>query len=161
MATFTAWKFTDVEGADRAVETLRQVWQEGLVKVDDYAVVQWPAGADKPDVKYETRDEWRATGWGALWGALFGAIFFLPLVGAAAGAVIGLIRKRVEGMGISQEQLDSIGAEVTPGTSALFVVATEGDLDRVAERFRGQHAHLLATNLVGADAEDIRRAFEE
>ncbi len=161
MATFTAWKFTDVDGAERAVETLRQVWREGLIKVEDYAVVEWPATADKPDVKYETRDEWRATGWGAMWGALFGTLFFLPLVGAAAGAVIGLVHKKMAGIGITQEQLDTIGREVTPGTSALFVVATDAEFDRLAERFRGQHAHLMSTNLVGADADDVRRAFEE
>lgn len=46
------------------------------------------------------------------------------------------------------------------GTSALFVVSSDGDRDRLAERFRGQNATLIASNLVQGEVEDVRRAFE-
>lgn len=160
MATFTAWKFDTPEGADTAVTTLRQAWTEGLIKVEDYAVVEWPAGADQPKVKYENRDEWRAAGWGALIGTVLGSLFLLPMIGAAAGAAINILRKKVEGVGISSEQLDTIGKEVVAGTSALFVVSLESDLDRLAERFRGQSATLISSNLVAGELDDVKQAFE-
>ncbi|WP_420114791.1 DUF1269 domain-containing protein [Pseudactinotalea sp.] len=160
MATFTAWKFDTPDGAETAATTLKQAWTEGLVKVEDYAVVEWPAGADQPKVKYENRDEWRAAGWGALIGTVLGSLFFLPMIGAAAGAAINILRKKVEGVGISSEQLDTIGKEVVAGTSALFVVSLESDLDRLAERFRGQSATLISSNLVAGELDDVKQAFE-
>lgn len=160
MTTFTAWEFDSVDGAERASQILRQAASEGLIKVEDYAVVEWEVGADRPKVKYENRDDWRGAGWGALFGVLLGAIFFLPLLGAAAGAAIGVLHKRVEAVGISKDQLDTIGKEVVPGTSALFVVNHDSDRDRLAERFRGLDAKLIASNLVSGEEEDVRRAFE-
>lgn len=160
MTTFTAWKFDTPDGAETAATTLKQAWNEKLVKVEDYAVVEWPAGADQPKVKYENRDEWRAAGWGALIGTVVGSLFFLPMIGAAAGAAINILRKKVEGVGISSEQLDTIGKEVVAGTSALFVVSSDSELDRLAERFRGQEAKLIATNLVAGELEEIKQAFE-
>ncbi|TDE97347.1 DUF1269 domain-containing protein [Occultella glacieicola] len=160
MTTFTAWKFDSIDGADRAADTLKQVRSEGLVKVEDHAVLTWPADADRPDVKYEHRDDARAAGWGAFWGVLFGALFFLPLIGAAAGAAISLLNKRMNNVGITREQLERIGKEVGPGNSALFVVTSDRDLDRMAERFRGHEATLIATNLVAAEAAELRQAFD-
>lgn len=161
MTTFTAWKFESTEGADRAAEVLRQVSSDGLVKLEDYAVIEWPEGADKPDVKYDNRDDWRGAGWGALLGVLIGTLFFLPLIGAAAGAAIGVLNKRVEAVGISKGQLETIGKEVTPGTSALFVVVRDSDRDRVGERFRGLGARLIASNLVKGEEDEVRRAIED
>jgi len=160
VTTFTAWKFETAEGAEKASEILRQVATEGFAKLEDFAVVEWPEGADKPDVKYQNRDDWRGAGWGALLGVLVGTLFFLPLVGAAAGAAIGVLSKRVEAIGISKSQLETIGKEVTPGTSALFIVSGDSDQDRVAERFHGTGATLIASNLLPAEEAEIRRAFE-
>lgn len=161
MTTFTAWKFEHLDGAETAVQTLRQAWREHLIKVEDYAVVEWPAGADQPKVKYEDRDQWRAAGWGALIGGVLGMLLFVPVIGAAAGGAANVLRKHVQDAGISEDQLDSIGREVVPGTSALFVVSTVGDMDRVAERFHGQHAKLIASNLVGPEEQEVKQAFEE
>lgn len=160
MTTFTAWKFETVEGAETATGILREASGEGLIKIEDYAVIEWTPGDDRPEVKYEHRDDWRASGWGALLGALVGILFFLPLIGAAAGAAIGLLAKRMDDAGISKEQLDRIGAEIVPGTSALFVVNTDTDRDRLAERFHGLNGTLIASNLVSVDEDSVRQAFE-
>lgn len=161
MTTFTAWKFDTAGAAETAAQTLKQAWSERLVAIEDYAVVEWPAEADQPKVKYEDRDQWRAAGWGALIGAVIGSLLLLPAIGAAAGAAINLLRKRAQDVGITQDQLDAIGEQVKPGTSALFVVSSDGDLDRLAERFRGQSGRLIASNLVQGEVEDVRRAFED
>jgi len=102
---------------------------------------------------------WHGGGWGALWGLLFGALFFLPLVGAAAGAAIGGLAKATEGVGISKEQLETIRAQVTEGTSALFLVTEQGDLDRVGERFHGTHMKLVETNLTDAEQKLLLETF--
>ena len=48
---------------------------------------------------------------------------------------------------------------MVPGTSALFVITDEGNLDRLGERFRGMHTTLVATNLTDAERETIIELF--
>jgi uncharacterized membrane protein len=48
---------------------------------------------------------------------------------------------------------------VTPGTSALFVVTEQGDLDRVGERFHNMHSKLIATNLTDAERQELLETF--
>ena len=93
----------------------------------------------------------RGAGWGALWGLIAGALFFVPVVGGVAGAAIGAISKATEGTGITKEQLERIRVEVTEGTSALFAVTDQGDLDRLGERFTGLHSKLIATDLTAEE----------
>ena len=62
-------------------------------------------------------------------------------------------------VGISKEQLEKIRAEVTEGTSALFAVTEEGNLDRLGERFIGVHSRLIDTNLTPAERETLLETF--
>jgi len=92
MTTFTAWKFDTPGGAQAAREQLDLARAEGLVKVIDRAVLEWPEGAEKPSLRHSRDDEWRGTGWGAFWGLLVGTLFFVPMLGAVAiGAGAGLL----------------------------------------------------------------------
>ena len=120
----------------------------------------WPEGAAKPTTRHGHQDEWRGTGWGAFWGLLLGSLFFAPVLGAAAGAAIGASTKAMAAVGIDKDQLARIREGVTPGSSALFVVTEDGDLDRVGERFHGVHGKLVATNLTDAERSTLLETFD-
>ena len=152
-----AWKFEDPTGAARAGRLLRQAEKDRLVKLLDYAVVSWPEGADRPVTKHTHRTA-RGAGWGAFGGVLLGSLFLAPVLGAAAGAGIGAISRRAEGVGISREQLETIRAGITEGTSALFVITDEGDLDRLGERIR-MHSTLVMSNLTEAERRTLVETF--
>jgi uncharacterized membrane protein len=160
MTTFTVWKYDDPQGAEHAVSLLQEAASEGLVKIDDHAVVSWPVGAAHPTTKHGHEDNWRGAGWGALWGLLFGALFAIPLVGVAVGAGAGALSKARERLGISDQQLERIRQEVTEGTSALFLVTEQGDLDRLGERMRGTHSRLIETNLTDAERRELIQTFD-
>ena len=159
MTTFTVWKFEDPDGAARAGKTLESAASEGLVKIVDHAVVTWPAGADKPDLSHGRDDPKRGAAWGALWGILGGALFLVPVAGAVIGAGIGALAKATDGTGITKGDLERIRTEVTPGTSALFLVSEDADLDRLGERFRGRDARLISTNLTEAERSTLLESF--
>jgi len=159
MAAFTVWKFDDLGGAAHAESVLEDCQREGFLKVVDHAVVTWPEGEPQPSTSHGNDEKRRGTGWGALWGVLVGALFFVPVVGGVVGAAIGAISKMTEDAGITKEQLETIRTEVTPGTSALFVVTEEGDLDRVGDRFRGMHSKLIATNLTDGERQILLETF--
>jgi uncharacterized membrane protein len=157
MTAFTVWKFQDPEGAARAASSLQAAETDGLVKIVDHAVLSWPEGADKPELKHKHDSAKRGAGWGALWGILGGALFMIPVAGAVIGAGIGALAKATEGTGITKGDLERIRTEVVPGTSALFMVTEEANLDRLGERFHGRDATLISTNLT----EDERKILLE
>ena len=159
MAAFTVWKFDGPNGAEHAAETLKQCQREGMVKIIDHAVVTWPEGDKKPTTHEGHEERWHGTGWGALWGVLIVALFFVPIIGGVVGASIGALSKMTASAGISKEQLETIRTQVTPGTSALFVVTEQGDLDRVGERLRGIHSKLVATNLTEGERQILLETF--
>jgi uncharacterized membrane protein len=159
MTTFTVWKFEDPDGAERAATLLRGAESDGLVTIVDHAIVTWPAGADAPKTEHEHDSTKRGAGWGALWGVLAGALFLVPIAGGIAGAALGALSKTTEGTGITKEDLTRIRTEIVEGTSALFAVTDEGDLDRLGERFRGVDSTLISTNLTEAERAVLLETF--
>jgi uncharacterized membrane protein len=159
MTTFTVWKFEDPTGAERAASALREAQDDGLVKVLDHAVVTWPEGESEPRTKHSHDDSRRGAGWGAFLGLVTGAMFALPVVGAVGGAAVGAAIKKGEGTGITKDELQRIREQLSEGTSALFAVTDEGNLDRLGERFRGMDKTLISTNLTDAERETLIETF--
>ncbi|WP_395693680.1 DUF1269 domain-containing protein [Nocardioides sp.] len=159
MTTFTVWKFETADGAAHAEGQLTAAASEGLVKILDHATLSWPQGAEKPELHHQHSSAKKGAAWGALWGVLGGALFMIPVAGLALGAGIGALAKATSGVGISEADLERIRTEVTEGTSALFLVTDEGDLDRLGERFHGRDATLISTNLTEAERETLLETF--
>jgi uncharacterized membrane protein len=161
MATLTVWKFPSADGAEEAIRTLEQLQSQELIKVHDAAIVSWPADKKKP----RTRQLHNLAGAGALggafWGLLFGLIFFIPLFGLAIGAAAGAIGGSLTDVGIDDDFVKRIRAQVTPGTSALFALTSDAVLDRVGAALADQQAELLETNLSDEQEARLREAFAE
>jgi uncharacterized membrane protein len=161
MATLTVWKFPDASGAEHAEATLERLQKEALITVHDAAAVSWQTGAKKP----KTRQLRSLTGAGALggafWGLLFGLIFFVPLLGLAIGAGMGALAGSMSDVGIDDDFIKSVRDQVTPGTSALFVLSSDAVIDKVKGAFEGQHAELLHTNLDSDQEAKLREVFSE
>lgn len=159
MTAFTAWKFDTPEGAAHAASLLEDAQDDGLIQVLDHAAVSWPEGEKNPKLDHGHDDTKRGVAWGAFWGVLIGALFAVPVLGLAAGGALGAWSKATEKLGISKEQIEAIREQVTEGTSALFVVSDQGNLDRLGERFRGMHMTLIQTNLTETEREELLEAF--
>ena len=159
MTSFTVWKFDDPDGAEHAASILKDAASDGLVRIVDHAVVSWPEGAEQPDTRHSHDDSKHGAAWGALWGIVAGALFTVPILGGVAGVTIGALSKATEDAGITKDDLERIRTAVVPGTSALFVVTEEGNLDRLGERFRGTDKTLIHTNLTEAERETLLETF--
>jgi uncharacterized membrane protein len=157
MATLTAWKFSTPQGADIALERLQKLQSEQLINVQDAAVVSWEAGRKKPKTR-ELHDTKKAGALGGgFWGLLFGLIFFVPILGAATGALFGSMAD----VGISNAFIDDVRQKVTPGTSALFLLSSDAVIDRVRSEFAGTEAELISTNLSADQEAKLREAFAD
>jgi uncharacterized membrane protein len=161
MATLTVWKFSDPEGAEKAVDILEDLQRQELIKVHDAATVTWEPGKKRP----KTRQLANMTGAGALggafWGLLFGLLFFIPLIGLAVGAAAGALGGSMADVGIDDGFIDSVRSKITPGTSALFAMTSDAVLDRVRGAFDGLDAELIETNLSADEEAKLREVFTE
>ncbi|WP_028642341.1 DUF1269 domain-containing protein [Nocardioides sp. URHA0020] len=159
MTTFTVWKFDEPGGALLAESALKSAAADGLVTIVDHAVMTWEPDAGKPELHHEHDGPKRGAAWGALWGILGGALFAIPVAGLVLGAGVGALAKATAGTGITKQDLERIRTEVTPGTSALFLVTDGADLDRLGERFHARDSRLISTNLTEAERETLLETF--
>lgn len=159
MATLSVWKFDTPEGADHAEKVLEGLSKQGLITIQDAAIVSWPADKKAP----KTRQLNSLTGAGALggafWGMLFGLIFFVPFFGMAIGAAAGAIGGALSDVGIDDQFIASLRGRVQPGTSALFVMSSDAVIDKVVEAFKGTNAELMHSNLSSEQEAALREVF--
>ncbi|MEV6108980.1 DUF1269 domain-containing protein [Streptomyces sp. NPDC051940] len=160
MATFTVWKFDTADGAEQAEMNLLNLQRQGLITVEDAAVVSWVEGKPKP----KTRQLNNLVGAGALsgtfWGMLFGLIFFVPLLGAAVGAASGALGGKLADVGIDDSFIDDVKAKITPGTSALFLLSRDAVTERLHDALPGtNHAELVHSNLDSEAEAKLRAVF--
>ena len=159
MDTLTVWTFPTADGADEAVDRLRSLAEQGRISVDDAAVISWPVSRRKPKV----RELGALTGpgalWGGFWGLLLGMIFLAPLAGLAFGAGAGAVAGGLVDVGIDDAFIKRIRAEVTPGTSAAFVVSHGSTADAVADALHDLDVRLLRSNLSKEEEAHLRAMF--
>ena len=161
MATMSVLKFPTPDGADAALQKLQSLQQQGLINIQDAAIVEWPNGAKKP----KTRQLHSMAGVGALggafWGTLLGFIFFMPLVGAAIGAASGALAGAFTDVGINDDFIKQMREKVTPGTSALFLMTANEVADRVVPQLKSLNPELVTTNLSTEEETKLREIFAE
>ena len=92
---------------------------------------------------------------------LFGLIFFVPLLGLAVGAAIGALAGSLSDVGIDDDFIKRTRDEITPGTSALFLLTSDAVMDKVRDAFAGQQAELVHTNLSNEQERALREVFAE
>jgi uncharacterized membrane protein len=161
MSSLTVWKFTTPFGADAALEKLSALQTQQLITVQDAAVVSWEVGKKKPKTR-ELHDTKKAGALGGgFWGLLFGLIFFVPFLGLAIGAASGALFGSLADAGISESFIKSVRDQVTPGTSALFLLSSDAVMDRVKEEFPAGEAQLISTNLSTEQEAKLREAFAQ
>jgi uncharacterized membrane protein len=160
MAVLTIWRFDTASGAQRAVQTLESLARSQLITLHDAAVVWWEEGSRKPRLRQLHNLAGRGALTGAFWGMLFGLIFLMPMVGAAIGAAGGAIGGSLADMGIDDDLVRQVRSQVTPGTSALFVLSSDAVLDRVRDAFAGRETpELMFTNLSTEQENALREVF--
>jgi uncharacterized membrane protein len=161
MATITAFKFDTPDGAEQLLDLVKDLSKQQLITLQDAAIVTWPQGKKKPKTKQlESLAGAGALG-GAFWGMLFGLIFFVPFFGMAVGALTGALAGKFSDYGIDDDFIKSVGAKVTEGTSALFLMTSDVVMDKVSDavKEKGWQFEILSTNLSNEQENQLRKDF--
>jgi len=161
MAALTVLKFETADGAEKALDIIKNLTKQQLITLHDAAIVTWPQGKKKPKTQQLTSMAGVGALQGAFWGMLFGLIFFVPFFGLAIGAAMGGMAGAFADYGIDDNFIKSVQSQVTEGTSALFLMTSGAVQDKVADAFKGQKFQLIASNLTAEQEEQLRAAFGE
>ena len=124
MATVLAIGYLDEAAAAQAAREVRRLSDELLIQPDAMATI---ARDVHGEYRVATRHHPVADGasWGMFWPLLFGLLFFVPVFGTAVGASLGGLFGKIEKCGIDRAFQQQARDMVRPGTSALFVVASQ------------------------------------
>lgn len=133
--------------------------KEELLKLGDAALV-WRETDGKVKVQQAMSTTAAGAAGGALWGTLFGLIFLMPVFGMAIGAATGAIAGKLTDVGIDDKMIKSLGEQIQPGTSAVFLLVLEATRDKVIEALKEYHPAVLQTNLNHDDQEALVRALQ-
>jgi uncharacterized membrane protein len=124
MATLFAITYPDSDRAKLAMESID--WSDFDKQIDVKAAC-WIT-KENGELKVHTRGHpiaGKASLGGAL-GLVVGGLFAIPVVGLAAGAAYGIHKGRQKEIGIDEKFVESIGAQLESGGSAVFVLAEGG-----------------------------------
>jgi uncharacterized membrane protein len=160
MATLAVLKFDNPTGAQQTLQIIQQLGKQELVTLQDAAIVTWPEGKKKP--KTEQLHSLGSLGAlnGAFWGFLFGLIFFIPILGMAIGAAMGALSGKFTDIGISDDFIKQVQSEVTPGTSALFLMIAQSTPDKFLEGLKAAPKfEIISTNLTADQEAQLKAAF--
>jgi uncharacterized membrane protein len=150
--------FDSETGASDARDKLYELQKQELITLEDAAVV-----VRDQDGKANVKQAHSLVGAGALggafWGMLIGLIFLAPWLGAAVGAVTGAIGGKYQDVGVDDDFIEEVGDTVEPGHSALFLLVTQMQEDRVVDELSAFDPTILQTNLSAEDEEKLRDRF--
>jgi len=97
---------------------------------------------------------------GGFWGALVGLIFLNPLLGMAVGAASGAAAGALTDVGINDQFMKDLAANLKPNSSALFVLVRKATPERVLEELQGTGGKILKTSLSHEDETKLQTALD-
>ena len=139
-------KFSDEATAVQVLGTLKRLQDQQLIKVSDAAILTVQADG-KPKIKQATNLVGAGALGGAFWGLLVGALLFVPILGMAVGAATGALSGKMSDIGISNDFIKQLANSLKPGEAALFLLTSQGVVDKVADELKQYKFQLLQTSL--------------
>jgi uncharacterized membrane protein len=158
-ARLTVWRFHADHEVESAVQMARSLGRRH-VDIADAATVSWVRGRRMPDTSQLTPTGACAAVSGSFWGLLFEVTFFVPLMSATTGSRVDAPPGSLADLGIEDKFVNQLRDQITPGTWALLVVASETAVDTLMDALgRHEPSDLISTQLAEPHQLDLRHAM--
>lgn len=160
MSNLVVITFDDMEEAERVLKTMRSVQQEGLVSLDDSAVV-----VRDEEGKYHVKNEVDrgvkigALGGGAI-GLMIGGLLF-PVAGILVGVLGGAAVGALAGVGIDKDFVKEVEGAMEPGTSAIVLVVREANANVALAALKPYKGTVYSTTFPPETEAEIRRLLSK
>ena len=149
------------DDAERVLEVTDDLAKQQLLQRED-AAIAYKDSKGKVRIQQTMNLTGAGAAGGALWGTLLGLIFLNPLAGFAVGAASGAIAGKLTDIGINDSFMKDLGATLTAGTAALFVLVRKSTPDKVLEGLRpfAGKGRVLQTSLTNDKEDELRKLME-
>lgn len=131
MTALTVWRYDTPFGAEAGAVRLKSLEDRNIITVHDAITVAWMPRAREPVIGHLHHAAASTAAKGSVLGGLVGMVVLAPLAGAVVGAGIAAAVNRLHRSGIDKHLVDELGSRLTPGSSALVVLSSDGDLDEL------------------------------
>jgi uncharacterized membrane protein/sporulation protein YlmC with PRC-barrel domain len=161
--TLLYWAFDDEDKAEAVLEDLQQVSKTDAFEVLNAAVL---AKDEEGEIDVKETEDVEAPG-GALFGAVTGALIGLlggpagAIVGAVAGTATGGVAAHLIDMGFSDEYLEDLQEDLSPGSSMLLAMVENQWIEDVLEAMKAYQDRLRRQEITDAMVERLKEEKEE
>jgi uncharacterized membrane protein len=158
MNTLVVISYKEAAKAEEMRLKLLKLQKEYLVDLEDAVVA---VKDDRGKVRLHQAVNLTAAGAvsGGFWGTLIGMIFLNPLLGMAVGASAGAMSGALSDVGINDQFMKDLAANMQPGGSILFVLVRKATPDRVLAEVQGTGGTILKTSLSHDDEAKLQAAL--
>lgn len=168
MSTLVVITYPDVNQAGQVFNTLKRLVTEHILDLDDAVYVTKDSSGEvdlHQLINVAGQSAARGGVGGALWGGLIGLLFLQPLagmaIGAAVGAGTGAIAGRFSDYGIDDNFVKQLSAQMTPNSSAIFVLIRRMTEDKVVPELSQYGGTVLRTNLSDEAEQRLQAALTQ
>lgn len=160
MATLVAIGYPDEGTAEQARQTVQSLEADLVIQADQVAAISRDIqGKYHVTTTHGGVSAGGGAAWGGFWGLLFGLIFFVPFAGAAVGAGLGALFGHLGANAIDREFQEQVRNEVTPGTSALFMIIEHATPDKAISALQHYGGKVIRTSLSDEDTKKLQDAL--
>ena len=156
MSELIVISYDDIHQAEEVRLKLLKMQKDYLLDLEDAVI----AVKDKKG-KIKLRQMYDLTGAGAMsggfWGILIGMLFLNPLLGFAVGTASGAVGGALSDVGINNDFMKQLAANMQEGKSVLFVLVRKATPDKVLNELQGAGGKILQTSL-SHDKEEVLQA---
>jgi len=115
----------------------------------DFLDMEWSLSEEVDSIELQIKQTHKRRGKFTLGGGGIGLLAGLlvggPIGGLVAGATVGAVTGALKDYGIDDKFIREVSAGLTPGTSALFLMTTGGDEQKILSELRPHKATLIKT----------------
>ena len=158
MSTLVVIEYDDLFKAEEVRLSLMKLKKDYLIDLEDAVVA---VKDQKGKVRLHQAVNLTAAGAlsGGFWGLLIGMIFLNPLLGMAMGAAAGAVSGALRDVGINDNFMKELAANMKPGSSTLFVLVRKVTPDKVLDEIKGTGGKVLQTSLSHEDEAKLQAAL--
>ena len=160
MADLIVISYKDLHQAEEVRIKLLKMQKEYLIDLEDAVIA---VKDKKGKIKLRQMYDLTATGAvsGGFWGILIGLLFLNPLLGFVVGSASGAVSGALSDVGINNDFMKQLAANINEGNSVLFVLVRKATPDKVLIELQGAGGKIIQTSLTHEKEEKLQEALDQ
>ena len=158
MSNLVAIAYDDLDQAQRVMRTVGELVKEHSLTLEDAVIVEHRENG-KLKLHQPSLAGFGAAS-GALWGGVIGLLFLVPVFGMAVGAAAGAVGGAASDVGVDDNFVKELGAQLPKGGAAVVVLVEESTRDKVVPEVSKYGGRLIQSSLSNDQEQALQEALD-